>query len=199
MRVCSRLLFCALLLASLTPLAFAQKKFCAKAPPSPFKHDGRIVTSFDRRAGGMRTTLEHPRALGRGADALYLAASFVHQDPRRPSIPTLELVLVSNSLQPKFSAGHNLSFVFDGQPRAFNQRVNYRAQSAGDGTIVESAAIRLSYADMASLTRARKVVARLGATEVEFSNNHLEALRELVSLLAPSPGRWQTDDRLSAR
>ena len=39
--------------------------------------------------------------------------------------------------------------------------------------------------------------ARFGGGDVELTNNHLEALREMLSLLAPSPGRWQTADALT--
>ena len=97
MRSVSRLALSAALLTLLAATAFPQKRFCPKPPPSPFKHDGEIVTTFDSRAGGMRTTLEHPRALGRGADLYYLAASFMHQNAKRPGTPTLDLVIYSAS------------------------------------------------------------------------------------------------------
>ena len=88
MRLVSRFVLSTLILSALsvTALPQKQKRFCPVPPPSPFKHSGRIVTSFDRAAGGMRTTLEHPRSLGRGAEGLYLAASFVHQR-NAPQLP----------------------------------------------------------------------------------------------------------------
>jgi hypothetical protein len=168
----------------------AQKRFCPVPPPSPFKHNGRIVTSFDRTINGMRTTLEHPRALGKSVEGLYFAASFVHQDPRRPSTPTVELVFVSSSAVSKYRDAHGLVFICDGQQQAFNQKVSYKSQAGEGGMAVEATRISLSYADVTAITRSRKVSARLGTTDVEFTNNHLEALRELVSLMAPSPGRW---------
>src|ERR1043166_8973701 len=98
MRPTSRLLISLFsLLTLLTAAGFAQKRMCPKPPPSPFKHDGQIVTSYDSRSGGMRTTLQHPRPLGAGAEVYYLAATFMHQDPRRPAAPTLDLILVSAS------------------------------------------------------------------------------------------------------
>lgn len=195
MRLSSRLLLSTLLLCALSATALPQKKkFCPVPPPSPFKHSGRIVTSFDRAAGGMRTTLEHPRSLGRGAEQLYLAASFVHQNPRRAVTPTIELVLVSSSPAARYRDAHNLVFFCDGQQRPFNQKVGYKSQTGADGMALEATRVSLSYADAVSLTRSRKVSARLGATDVEFTNNHLEALRELVSLMAPSPGRWGAEE-----
>jgi len=199
MRLCSRLFFVTLLFALLTSAAFAQKRMCPKPPPSPFKHDGQIVTSFDGRSGGMRTTLEHPRTLGKGTELFYLAATFMHQDPRRPGAPTLDLILVSATPAARLRAGTAPVFVLDGQPRYMNQNVSYRSQSDNKGEALDSARITLSYADAAALTHARTVVARVGGVEVELTNNHLEALREMVSLMAPSPSRWQTAAAQGAR
>ena len=193
MRLSSRLLISTLLLFVLSSQGFTQKRFCPVPPPSPFKHNGRIVTSFDP-ARGMRTTLEHPRALGKGAEGLYFAASFVHKDPRSSATPTVELVFVSSSPVTKYRDSHNLVFYCDGQQRDFSQKVSYKSQTGEGGVAVEATRISLSYADVVVLTQSRKVAARLGATEVEFSNNHLEALRELVSLMAPSPTRWGAED-----
>ena len=200
MRPTSRLLISLFsLLTLLAAAGFAQKRMCPKPPPSPFKHDGQIVTSFDSRSGGMRTTLQHPHPLGNGAGVYYLAATFMHQDPRRPAAPTLDLILVSASPAAGLQPGQQLVFLLDGQPRSLAQNVSYRSQPAPDGTILESARITLSYADASALTRARNVVARVGGAHIELTNNHLEALRELVSLMAPSPSRWQTDALSSAR
>jgi hypothetical protein len=177
------------------PLTFSQKRFCPTPPPSPFKHDGQIVTKFDGRAGGMRTILQHPRPIGSGADVYYLAASFTHQDPRRPSTPALDLLLVSGSPLAHLRSGQQVTFVLDGQARAVNQSVSYASRPDGSGGTLDSANIRLSYADASAITHARRVVARVGGAQVELTNNHLEALREMLSLLAPSSGRWQTAGR----
>ncbi|HWS56248.1 MAG TPA: hypothetical protein VN228_19065 [Pyrinomonadaceae bacterium] len=188
MRPSSRLLVSAIILLSLVPAASAQKKqLCPKAPPSPFKHNGRIVTSLGR--GGARTTLEHPHALGRGADPLYMGASFVHVDPRRPATPTLELILYTGAPAARLDAGQGLALVYDGQPLDAARHASFRSQGGA-----QAARVALPYAEVVKLTRARKVTARVGAAEYEFTNNHLEALRELVSQMAPSPGRWTTAD-----
>jgi len=190
MRSTSRLLLSAALLTLLAATALPQKRMCPKPPPSPFKHDGEIVTSFDSRAGGMRTTLEHPRALGRGTDIYYMAASFLHQSTKRPGTPSLELVLYTTSPTSRLQGGQGFVLVLDGQPRPFGQNASYRSQPGGGNAV----RVTLSYADASALTHAHKVSAQLGGTEVELSNNHLEALREVLSLMAPSPGRWQTAD-----
>lgn len=188
MRSVSRLLLSAALLTLLASSAFPQKRFCPKPPPSPYKHDGEIVTSFDSRAGGMRTTLAHPRPLARGAEALYMAASFMHQHANRPGTPALDLVIYAAAPAAQPRAGQGLALVLDGRPLALARNASYRSQPRGG----DSARLTLSYEEASALTRARRVSARFGGAEVELTNNHLEALRELLSLMAPSPGRWQT-------
>jgi hypothetical protein len=186
MRPSSRLFAFAIILCSLVPAAYAQKKLCPKAPPSPYKHNGQIVTSIGR--AGARTTLEHPHALGRGADALYMGASFVHVDPRRPAAPTLELVLYSGAPAVRLDAAQGLALVYDGQPLGAAGNASFRSQGGA-----QAVRVALPYAEVVKLTRARKVSARIGAAEYEFSHNHLEALREIVSQMAPSPGRWTAE------
>ena len=186
MRLCSRLFLSAIILSALVPSALAQKKtLCPKPPPSPYKHNGRIVTSIER--AGARTTLEHPQGLGSGPAALRWGASFVHVDPRRGVAPTLELVLFAPDPTVRLNAG-SLAFVYDGQPLAVGRNVSFRSQGG-----VQAALVALPYADVLKLTQARKVSAHVGAADYEFTNNHLEALRELVSQMAPPPGRWTAD------
>ncbi len=190
MRKTSRLLLSAALLTLFAATAFPQKRLCPKPPPSPFKHDGEIVTSFDSRAGGMRTTLEHPRAIANGAELYYMAASFMHQSTKRPGTPALELVLYTTA--PAAHPQGAVSLVLDGQARPFSQNASFRPQSGGNGV-----RLTLSYADLSALTRARSAAVQVGGAQLQLTNNHLESLREMLSLLAPSPGRWQTADALT--
>jgi hypothetical protein len=193
MRKTSRLLLSAALLTLLAATAFPQKRLCPKPPPSPFKHDGEIVTSFDSRAGGMRTTLEHPRTIGSGTELYHLAASFMHQSTKRPGTPALELVLYTTvpATQPQNAGG--VALVLDGQTHPFTQNVSFRSQPGGGNAV----RLTLSYADLATLTRARNAAVQVGGSQLQLTNNHLESLREMLSLLAPSPGRWQTADALT--
>ncbi|HVF55249.1 MAG TPA: hypothetical protein VM934_03815 [Pyrinomonadaceae bacterium] len=194
MRFISRLALLSLTLSVVASPGLAQKKLCPVPPPSPFKHSGQIVTSFDSSARRMRTTLEHPRVLGKGTDAIYLSASFTHQDPRRPSTPTVEVAFISSSTALKYRDTHNLVFFCDGKMRPVAGAARYQSRSGGAGTILEATRVTLTYDDLMTLTRSHKVAARLGMTEFELTNNHLEALRELASLMAPSPGRWRADE-----
>lgn len=193
MRKTSRLLLSAALLTLLAATAFPQKRLCPKPPPSPFKHDGEIVTTFDSRAGGMRTVLQHPRAIGGGTGLYYLAASFMHQSTKRPGTPALELVLHTNapSAQPQSAGG--VSLLLDGQARPFAQNASFRAQPGGGNAV----RLTLSYTELSAVTQARNASVQLGGARLQLTNNHLESLREIHSLLAPSPGRWQTANALA--
>jgi hypothetical protein len=190
MRKTSRLLLSAALLTLLAATAFPQKRLCPKPPPSPFKHDGEIVTSFDSRAGGMRTALQHPRAIADGAELYYLAASFMHQSPKRPGTPALELVLYTTAPALRPHSGESVSLVLDGRAHPFAQNASLRTQPGGGNAV----RLLLSYADLSALTQARNAAVQLGGSQLQLTNNHLESLREMLSLLAPSPGRWQTAD-----
>ena len=193
LRSSSRLLLSAALLTLLAATAFPQKRMCPKPPPSPFKHDGEIVTSFDSRAGGMRTTLQHPSAIGVGTELYYLAASFMHQSAKRPGTPALELVLYTTAPSAQSHSGESVSLVLDGRARPFAQNASFRSQPGGGNAV----RLMLSYADLSSLTQARNASVQLGATQLQLTHNHLESLREMLSLLAPSPGRWQTADAMA--
>jgi hypothetical protein len=193
MRQISRLILSAALLTLLATTAFPQKRLCPKPPPSPFKHDGEIVTSFDSRAGGMRTSLQHPRARAEGAQLYYLAASFMHQNAKRPGPPAFELVLYTTVPAAQPLDGGNVSLLLDGQARPFTQNARLRSQPNGGNAV----RLTLTYADLAALTQARNASVQLGGAQLQLTHNHLESLREMQSLLAPSPGRWQTADALA--
>ena len=184
MRYSFPIILSAVMLTALAPVTLAQKKksLCPKPPPSPYKHSARIFTSLER--SGARTTLEHPHALGRGAAALRWGATFLHVDPRRAVSPTLELVIFSRTQGVRLDAGE-FAFVHDGQPLAVGLSVTFHALGGG-----QAARVSLTYTDALKLAQARKVAARVGTAEYEFTHNHLEALRELVSQMAPSPDRW---------
>jgi hypothetical protein len=139
----------------------------------------------------MRTTLQHPRPLGGGTGLFYMAASFMHQNASRPGTPSLDLVIYTAAPGAQL-AGQSLALVLDGRPLALTTRASYRSQP-GAGNAIR---LTLSYAEVSALTHARRVEAQLGGAGIELTNNHLEALREMLSIMAPSPARWQTADAL---
>lgn len=185
MKISAKLFPALLLLLVCSSSAAAQKRACPVPPPSPFKHNGEIVTSYDRSTRGMRTTLTHPRTLGPSTSAYYLVASFAHQNPKRPTRLVIELALVSVGGTP--AGANTLSFVADGKEfPLYGTSAQFQTVRGGDGAGHQAARVALPLDTVTTLLRARRLSARLGATEVEFTHNHLEALRELASLLAPN-------------
>jgi hypothetical protein len=160
------------------------QKFCTVAPPSPFKHNALIVTSYDQRARRMKTTLEHPNPLGNG---LHLYASFYYQDPRLRTAPAIEIYFISAAKKPLYKDAHDLNLTADGSAWALSGAAQYYTEDGPKGTKLEKTRITLTYADLLNLIKARRVRARLGATEFELTNNHLESLREIAMLMAPPP------------
>jgi len=172
------------LFVTFTASGFAQKRFCTVAPPSPFHHSGMIVTSFDESAGRMKTTLEHPQSIG---NDVYLYASFLNQDRRLRTPPTIEIYFVFASKHPKYRDSHNVSIDGVGGEMAHGMRTNYFTESGPKGLTVENTVITLSYEQLVSLLKQARVTARLGDTEITLTNNHLEALREIASIMVPPP------------
>jgi hypothetical protein len=162
---------------------FAQK-FCTVAPPSPFKHNALIVTSYDQRARRMKTTLEHPNAMANG---LHLYASFFYQDLRLRTGPSIDIFFVAASKKPVYRESHNLVLTADGNLWPLSAAPAYYTEDGPKGTTLEKTKITLSYSDLLTLLKARRVHARLGATEFDLTNNHLESLREIAMLMAPPP------------
>ena len=168
---------------SFTATGYAQK-FCTVAPPSPFKHNALIVTSYDQRARRMKTTLEHPNALGNG---LRLYASFFYQDPRLSSAPTIDIYFIAASKKPVYRDSHNLSLLADGNTWPLSGAAQYYLEDGPKGTTLEKTKITLTYASLLSLLKSRRVTARLGTAEFQLTHNHLESLREIAMLMAPPP------------
>jgi hypothetical protein len=131
----------------------------------------------------MKTTLEHPHQLG---DGLYMRAAFFYQDSRLRTPPTIDIYFVTASKKPRYSDTHDLSILADGRALPQVGAEQYFTEHGERKMTVEKMRLTLSYASLVALTKARRVTVRLGSTEIELSNNHLESLREIASLMAPS-------------
>ena len=169
------------LFVTFTATGYAQK-FCTVSPPSPFHHNGLIVTSFDQPTGRMKTTLEHPQTIGNG---VYLFASFFYQDQRLRTPPTIDLYFISAAKHPKYRDSHNASIASGGGEMAHGMRTNYFTESGAKGLTIEKTVVTLTYAELQNLIESDRITARLGDTEIELTNNHLEALREIASMMVP--------------
>ncbi|HEV2707352.1 MAG TPA: hypothetical protein VGV59_15650 [Pyrinomonadaceae bacterium] len=188
----TKFILCLTISLACSPAGFAQKKtLCPAPPPSPYKHNARIVTGFDARTNLMRTTLEHPRAISHGNSVVYLSAAFVHQDPKRPVKPTLDVAFARSSREPRSLRSHDLALICDGRSASFIGAARFQSRRDAHGMAQDAAIVTLSYEELLNVTRAQKVVARIGGEEFELTRNHLEALRELASLMGPPPSRWR--------
>ncbi|MGH9901530.1 MAG: hypothetical protein ACRD68_06910 [Pyrinomonadaceae bacterium] len=189
-----RITLASLLLATGTLPAVAQKRFCPAAPPSPFKHNATIVTNFDRASDRMRTTLEHPRPLDRRDGEIYLSASFVHRDSRKPvDNAGVDITFISRSVIPRYRDSHDIVILADaGQWPFAGNAAHYRRAQDGNGAVLESTRVTIPHDVLLNIIRSKRVAARLGQTEFELTHNHLEALRELASLAAPPKTDWGT-------
>lgn len=168
--------------------ANAQKKACPIPPPSPYKHTAHIGTRYDSDTKAMRTVLEHPVKLGSDAEPLYLSASFAYASSSRASVAprtNVEFALVSVALAPRFRNAHTLRLFADGRELPQLTRERYRAEQGDENRTIEWTQISLSSAALLELAKAKRVEIKLGGEQYELTKNHLEALRELASLIRP--------------
>lgn len=180
------LLLAAFIIACTAPSVYAQKRYCEIPPPSPFKHNALIVTRFDKPTKRMKTVLEHPISLSHVGDALYLSASFFFSDPKlQRTRPMLEIALISVSKEAKYRNSHDVTILANGSRVPLVGQVRYESGKAEHGLVQEVARATVTYETLFNLIQARRVTTTLGATQFELTNNHLEALREIASLMVP--------------
>jgi hypothetical protein len=192
------LLTVAFILASAVSV-FAQKQYCEIPPPSPFKHNALIVTRYDQPTKRMKTVLEHPVSLSRGGDAVYLSASFFFSDPRLRNVPMLEIHFISISKEPKYRDSHDLDLLADDARAPLVGQAQYKSGKGQNKLVQEVVRATITYDTLFRLIQARRVTARLGSTQFELTNNHLEALREVASLMVPQQRNIILASRLGQR
>lgn len=169
-----------------TTYTHAQQKACPIPSPSPYKHTAYIATRYDARAGVMRTVLEHPATLGDAAQPLYLSASFSYADPARPrssSRDTIDFALVSLAPVARFGASHDLRVFADGHEVMWLAPARYTVATDELNRAVEWTLVRFSAAALLEVTRAKDVEVSLNGVRYALTENHLEALRDLASLM----------------
>ncbi|MCA1557894.1 MAG: hypothetical protein LC731_05065 [Acidobacteria bacterium] len=183
MKIYIRFPLIAAILLVFAAAAYAQKS-CPVPPPSPFRHNAQIVTRQDPKTRQWKVYMQHPRSLT-GGDPVYLAADFAYQDPRLKVKPTIDISFVSMSKAPRFEFSHALSLLIDGQPWPLAAPAQYSSKKQSDGVYLETTKVTLTYDSLVSLIQGKKVLAQLGMTKLELTNNHLEALREVANMMMP--------------
>ena len=183
-----------------TTTGFAQKSYCEVPPPSPFKHNALIVTRYDKPTKRMKTVLEHPLSLGRGVDGLYLSASFFFSDPRLRTKPLLEIHFISLSKEPKYRNSHDMMIIADGmRVPVVGSTAQYHSGKVENGLVQEVIRMSVTYDTLFNLIGAKRVTAQLSSTQFELTNNHLESLREIASLMVPQERNMILASRLGSR
>jgi hypothetical protein len=160
------------------------QRMCPVPPPSPFRHNAQIVTRQDPKTKQWKVFMQHPKSLTAG-DPVYLAADFAFQDPRLRTKPTVDISFVSMSKNPRFEFSHSLSLLIDGQPWPMASPVQYFSQKQSGGIYLETTKVTLTYESLVNLIQGKRVMAQLGMTKFELTNNHLEALREVANMMVP--------------
>ena len=180
-----RLILLAAFISLFTSAAYAQKS-CPVPPPSPYKHSAEIVTVYDKAARRMKVVLQHPHSLSRSGDPVYLYAEFFFQDPRLQARPPLSVTFISVSKDALYRNARTLDIMLDGQNLPITSPVQYSSKKGAKDTVIESAKVTLSFEQLLALLRSKKVEARLGPTQLVFTKNHMESLREIASLMLPT-------------
>ncbi|MGB7921905.1 MAG: hypothetical protein WCF57_01540 [Pyrinomonadaceae bacterium] len=179
---------------------FAQKRFCEIPPPSPFKHNALIVTRYDKPTKRMKTVLEHPVSLGHAAgETLYLSASFFFSDPKLRMRPMLDIHLISVSKEPKLRNSRDLSLLADYARLPLVGPTQYQSGKTEKGLVQEVLTATITYDTLFNLIRSKRVTAQLGSAQLELTNNHLESLREVASLMVPQERNMILASRLGQR
>jgi len=177
----ARTILLATLLLSCASLGFGQK-FC-RSVHSPYKHTANIASRYDEHARRMKTVLEYPNFDG-GGDGFTIYATFYHHDVKLGTTPTVDLTFLFASSQSSTQHARDLSLSVNGRPLAFTGPIQFASQT-GHHTTIEQARITITYEKLLEITSGRKAEVRLGSTSRKLTDDNLEALRELASLLAP--------------
>ena len=194
------LLLAAFIIACTALSVFAQKRYCEIPPPSPFKHNALIVTRYDKPTKRMKMVLEHPVSLSHVGDALYLSASFFFSDPKlQRTRPMLEISLISVSKEAKYRNSHDVTILADGIRAPMVGPVQYQSGKDEHGLVQEVVRATITYETLFSLIQAKHVTTMLGSTQFELTNNHLESLREVASLMVPKERNMILASRLGGR
>jgi hypothetical protein len=172
-----------------------------------FKHKSKVETTYDKTKDQTTTYLRPMRLLykdssieaqiineGKKVDYLpgetiWLTAYLVSPGKGSAKPEFVTIAFRSSTLEKtKFSANQSLTITLDGAAMDLGNmtvtenRIDDQMSSGVDHIyMLESLELPLPYETFLKITRARKVKARLAGAEVELSNDHLEAFRDLLS------------------
>ena len=188
----ARITFCILSLSACALLSMGQET--STAQKREFKHKGKIVTKYDKSKD--QTTMSLMKmavssAIAREVNDLQqvpqidMEASFTFpgQQLAKPA-DTITLVFRTFSKYAVFQRGQNLIGVIEGERALMMGTTNYRSNSQTFG-FEEVLDISLPREALERVANAKTAQIYLGTREIPLKENHLEALRDMVSRMTP--------------
>jgi hypothetical protein len=107
-------------------------------------------------------------------------SSFYSYDGTIPTVPTIVMFgFMSNSEDWHYINNTSLNMLIDGKPKDFGSMD--RDGTVGRGYVLEHMSIYMPIEDFISIVNAKNVEMRLFSTEMSFSDEQLEALRDFAS------------------
>lgn len=166
-----------------------------------FTHNGTIETSYDPVKEITTVRLNLMQVYGEplassgyiGGDEARFNASFTYSGRQLRAQPKRVLLsLISTSEDWKYTDFRKLSALVDGKHLKLGPlehvpsfTVNAPANANSDDYISQGIAVSLPYKTFIRIANGKKVQIRMGPREFELPKNHLEALRDLASMMVP--------------
>lgn len=175
------------------------------SPPQSFSaHNWKIETSYDQAKDTTTVGLNPMQVYGepldstnyRGNDEARFYASFTYPGRTLSAPPRRVLIsLISTSEDWKYTDFRKLTALVDGKrlklgplERAPSFTISAPADSGANDSTHQEIAVSLPYETFLRLAGGKKVRIRMGPREFRLEENHLEALRDLGSRMAPRTG-----------
>ena len=157
----------------------------AQEPSSKFKHDGKIEVLFDEKKNETTIRLNEMKIFESESETLSIIVVGSFEGKKQTGSPSeLLFVLNASSKQRRYQIEPQITVTADGEVIRTRQMKNYGARN-DKGQIIEPLLTMMPYEIVVKMANAKKVTLKIGTTDYEMTANNLEALRDVVSRLAP--------------
>lgn len=144
----------------------------------PFHHNGNITSQFDKFEKYTAISLEKMPISGGNSERLELSAFFIKSETSNTPPNSVILRFLSMSDDWRYLKYHDVSILADNRPLSFSP--SEHDGSVGSGYVLEFIDVALPYQTFVQMVNAGKVEMRVGGTELNVTQNHLDALRDLA-------------------
>ncbi|MDQ1610522.1 MAG: hypothetical protein QOG00_453 [Pyrinomonadaceae bacterium] len=161
-----------------------------KGAKTKFKHSGKIQATYDRAQDRTVVAIQ-PYAVNINhddpLDSIAIAAGFIHPGQTLASQPQfIEFGVISqtrNGWKFEQEKDRALTLVIDGEAINLGEMKLITARRFTLGALYyrEDLAFTMPYEGFVRMVNAKKVVVKVGKTELKLKNEHLEAMRDLIS------------------